>query len=208
MDTVTLNQGIYANISSEGVAISDINSKNSEGNSALHIATVQGNIEKVRLLLQHGAEVNVVNNLWLTPLHYAVNCGWNEIVQMLLDHGAKVNALNNFDFTPLHYAANQGEIKIAKLLIEKRAPLNIQNMFGQTPLHCASNHKHFKFNCEDCRSQYKYCSVSHGRIEVVKLLIEKGAKLYLEDEDGCTALDLARNKGFEEVVNLLEANKK
>lgn len=207
MDAIVANQDICSNVS-DSVETLDVNFKNSEGNSPLHIATVQGNSQKVQSLLTEGAEVNAVNNLWLTPLHYAVNCGWNEIVQILLDHGAKVNALNNFDFTPLHYAANQGKIKIAKLLIEKRAPLNIQNMFGQTPLHCASNHKHSKFNCEDCGSQYKYCSVSHGRIEVVKLLIEQGAKLYLEDEDGYTALDLARNKGFEEVVALLEANKK
>lgn len=177
--------------------------KNQEGETLLHIATIQGNLDRVKFLVAEGADVKAVTNSWQTPLHYAVNFGWFEITKFLLENGAKVNALTNFDYSPLHYAANQGRISITKLLIEKGAPLNIQNIFGQTPLHLAANHEKSEFNCKDCGSRYQYCATSHGRIEVVKFLIEKKVKLYLEDEDGFTALDLAKKFHFSEIVSLL-----
>lgn len=177
--------------------------KNQEGETLLHIATIQGNFDRVKFLINEGADVKAVTNSWQTPLHYAVNFGWFEITKLLLENGAKVNALTNFDYSPLHYAANQGRINITKLLIEKGAPLNIQNIFGQAPLHLAVNHEKSEFDCKDCGSRYQYCAASHGRIEVVKLLIEKKVKLYLEDEDGFTALDLAKKFHFSEIVSLL-----
>ena len=169
--------------------------KNQEGETLLHIATIQGNFERIKFLIEEGADVKAVTNSWQTPLHYAVNFGWFEITKLLLESGAKVNALTNFDYSPLHYAANQG--------IEKGAPLNIQNIFGQTPLHLAANHEKSEFDCKDCGSRYQYCAASHGRIGVVKFLIEKKVKLYLEDGDGFTALDLAKKFHFSEIVSLL-----
>ncbi|MBK8396605.1 MAG: ankyrin repeat domain-containing protein [Leptospiraceae bacterium] len=187
----------------ENLSIEELQAKNQEGETLLHLATIPGNLERVKYLLESGLEVNAVTNFWHTPLHYAVNFGWFEIAKFLIEKGAKVNALTNFDYSPLHYAANQGRANIAKLLIEKGTPLNIQNMFGQTALHCAANHQKSEFDCKDCGSRYHYCGASYGRIEVVRLLIENKVKVHLEDEDGFTALDLAKKFHSTEIVSLL-----
>jgi ankyrin repeat protein len=181
------------------------NTSNAEGQTQLHIATNQGDIDTVKALIANGANINAVTNFWHTPLHYAVNRSGFEIVKILLENGAKVNALSNFDYAPLHYAANHGRIKIAELLIEKGAAINIQNMFGHTPLHCTANHPKTQINCDTCSNgRYTFCRGIYGRIEIARLLIEKGAKIYLEDEDGFTALEMARKFGYDEIVSLIE----
>ena len=60
-------------------------------------------------------------------------------------------------------------------------------MFGFTPLHYAA---------------------THGRVEAAKVLIEKGAALHLEDEDGHTALELAKKSGYSEIAEMIERSMK
>ena len=46
---------------------------------------VNEDVEGVRLLLQHGAKVNIQDNDLWTPLHVAAACGTIEIVKLLLE---------------------------------------------------------------------------------------------------------------------------
>ncbi len=57
----------------------------------LHEAAANGEIERVKLLISEGADVNVKCNDGQTPLHYAARRGHKEIVEVLLAHGADVN---------------------------------------------------------------------------------------------------------------------
>lgn len=61
------------------------NTINKRGMSAIHVATAEGKEDMVSLLLQHGADVNAVDNIGNTPLHY---CGHKEIATTLLEWGA------------------------------------------------------------------------------------------------------------------------
>ena len=88
----------------ENLSIEELQAKNQEGETLLHLATIPGNLERVKYLLESGLEVNAVTNFWHTPLHYAVNFGWFEIAKFLIEKGAKVNALTNFDYSPLQYS--------------------------------------------------------------------------------------------------------
>lgn len=50
---------------------------------------------------------------------------------------------------------------------------------------------------------YLMCAVAGGHAEVVRLLLEHGAKVNVEDIDGCTALDLALQSGDGAMARLL-----
>lgn len=46
-------------------------------------------------------------------------------------------------------------------------------------------------------------AASHGKLDVVKLLLENGADINIQDDDGSTALMCAAEHGYLDIVNLL-----
>lgn len=70
-------------------------------NTPLHTASMAGNVDCVRLLLEAGADVNAQNMDGSTPLHHAFYCeNLNEqVVELLCKHGAAVNALDKVRFS-------------------------------------------------------------------------------------------------------------
>jgi hypothetical protein len=67
----------------------DINIRNAQGWTPLHIAAAGGDVQVLALLLQHGADVHAACNLGTTPLYNATAFGKKSaIVELLLAHGA------------------------------------------------------------------------------------------------------------------------
>ena len=81
----------------------DVNYANKTGNSALHIACKNSNLEAVEFLLEKRANVNARNCKGKTPLHIAVDARNEQIVKKLLAHGSLLKK-DNFNHTPLFYA--------------------------------------------------------------------------------------------------------
>ncbi len=75
----------------------------------------------VRLLLEHGANVNALTKGGLTPLHLASQSGVPEVVRLLLEHGADIEAKQARGKTVLQDAAERGHDEVAKLLREHGA---------------------------------------------------------------------------------------
>ena len=75
----------------------------------------------VRLLLEHGADINVQDNNGWTPLHSASYDGALEVVRVLLEHGADVEVKKNDRMTALQEAAGRGHEKVVELLREHGA---------------------------------------------------------------------------------------
>ena len=65
-----------------------------EGATLLHLVVDNGRVEVVRVLIEHGADINVGTNRGSTPSHVAAR-GSVEIVRVLLKHGATVDAEDN-----------------------------------------------------------------------------------------------------------------
>jgi ankyrin repeat protein len=70
----------------------------------------------LRLLLEHGADINAQDEDDWTPLHSASTRGALEVVRLLLEHGADVEVKDSFGKTALQEAAEEGEDKVVELL--------------------------------------------------------------------------------------------
>ena len=109
-----------------------------DGLSYLLIDTCKtGNIDLVKKLLSHGADVNTKDD-GNTPLYYASRKGHTKIVKLLLEHGADVNAKNNYGETSLYWASRIGHTEIVKLLLEYGADVNAKDIGESTALIWAS----------------------------------------------------------------------
>src|SRR6266498_3521942 len=81
----------------ESVDFQDINSTNSEGENALHVAVRWKETEAVQLLIKEGININQPGDLGHTPLHEACSSGNMEIVKILVEAGADLFALTEGD---------------------------------------------------------------------------------------------------------------
>uniref|UniRef100_A0ABI7WLA5 Myosin motor domain-containing protein n=1 Tax=Felis catus TaxID=9685 RepID=A0ABI7WLA5_FELCA len=72
----------------------NVNEKNDDGVTLLHMACASGYKEVVSLLLEHGGDLNIVDNQYWTPLHLAAKYGQTNLVKLLLMHQANPNLLN------------------------------------------------------------------------------------------------------------------
>jgi ankyrin repeat protein len=97
----------------------DINFRNKHRETPLHLAAQHGRTSAVGcLLIEHGAEVNAMDQLCYTPLHRAAESGKGELARLLIEKGADPNARDAQQRTPLHAAAMNGHTGIMKLLEE------------------------------------------------------------------------------------------
>ena len=77
------------------------------GDSPLHVAVRQGQIEDVRtILIQQQVDVNVLNSKHETPLHLACSKGDSAIVQLLIAFGANPYVKNSDNNIAYHNNTN------------------------------------------------------------------------------------------------------
>lgn len=82
-----------------GMKLSNIHQKSEFGDYPIHIASVRGSIDELRLLLANGADINAVGEHGYTPLHNAVEQGFFDVVAFLLAQGADVLIENDHHLT-------------------------------------------------------------------------------------------------------------
>ncbi|WP_204150095.1 ankyrin repeat domain-containing protein [Leptolyngbya sp. CCY15150] len=116
------------------------------GTSPLHRAAEKGHSTIVKLLLEHGANPNVLiepipflMNLD-TPIAAAARTGKLETLQTLLKGGADIDFMHPIGFSALHEAVRFSHLEAVKLLLESDADINKRgSFFGITPLYLAQD---------------------------------------------------------------------
>ncbi|MHC4206587.1 MAG: ankyrin repeat domain-containing protein, partial [Planctomycetota bacterium] len=97
-------------------------------------AAAKGDIERVKLLISEGADVNARSRVGMTSLHWAAKFGQKAVAELLLAKGASVDARDVSGYTPLHYALGRGQQEVMDLLISKGAYIDATSKDGNTLL--------------------------------------------------------------------------
>ena len=103
-----------------------------------------GNLEKVKELIEKGVNLNFQNNMGDTALILSIEHNREEVARLLINKGADVNVQENTNNTALMRAARHGRLEIIKLLIDKVSNLNIKNKCNKTAFILAVDNKHKK----------------------------------------------------------------
>lgn len=113
-----------------------VNQPNAEGFTPLGLAAFFGHVDAVKVLLDHGATVDLKDRSRFgnTALDAAVAANRADVVRILLDTGANPNVRDSEDYTPLHKAAQHGNAEVVRLLLEHGADAAAVRKGGETPL--------------------------------------------------------------------------
>lgn len=161
-----------------------INARGKELQTPLFMA-VEQRFDVVELLLCHGADPELVDQVGETPLHCAARIGNLKAAQALILAGANTSVTSLQGWTPLHLAAMHGSAGVVAALLKAGVAVDIANDRLQTPMSCA---------------------VQKSNLLVVDYLLEHGADINRVDGRGNTYLHNAvLNEDYDLGARLIEA---
>ena len=175
----------------------NLEARSDEGLTILHYACWKRDIGIVDLVFKALEEINseidfdTRENIHATPLHAAVKNTKSDVaIQLLQRFPQKINILGLFGEHILHVVCEFGHLELLKhiaLTSDFEVDFNVVDAHNQTPLHLASRFGHF---------------------EIVKFLFQnheaKGIDVSRKINNGCTAEDLARQRGHMNILEVLK----
>ncbi len=160
-----------------------------QGETTLTLVISSGNLDAVKLLVEHGADVNyqkkTLKQNGNTALAQAAAAGQLAIAEYLISKGARIDAHDGMGNTPLTLAAYNDHADMVELLLAHGADLQARNNYGWTPL---------MMGVQNCHT------------EMTRLLIAKGARVNDRTGDGWTVLSLAAGHSCDDEARLLVAS--
>ena len=165
----------------------------------------KGNLKKVKLMLKRGADINFQGKYGITALDYAAAYGHLNVMNFLIENGAE-----NINYA-LNMASSNGHSEVVKLLVDQGADVNYCHV-GQSVLElaimsrCPRIVKILLENGADVNNKQEPLLVGAAfwrNLIIVKLLVDAGADINAFDKYGSSALSMAADKGYPDVVTFL-----
>ncbi|MGG0409979.1 ankyrin repeat domain-containing protein [Peribacillus simplex] len=190
-------------------------------NEQLIQAAERKETERIRSLIEQGADINTQDSEGRTATMIATYNNDVETAKILIEAGADVNIQDDLKNSPFLYAGAEGYVDILKLAIEANADPSITNRYGGTALIPASEHGYVEVikelltktdidvnhvNDLGWTALLEAIILNDGdgkQQQTVKLLIDHGADVNIPDNNDVTPLQHAREKGFKEIEKIL-----
>ena len=167
----------------------DLNARDGNGRTPLHVAAFAGRWPIAQALLAAGADPSLLDNQRYDAVTIAAVRDDPAMVRTLLDNGASAKLVTSiYDGTALIAAAHLGHDGAVKELIRAGAPLDHVNNLGWTAL-------------------IEAVILGDGgprHVETVRALVEAGADANIADRQGATPLQHARARGYTDMAAILE----
>jgi ankyrin repeat protein len=187
-----------------------------EGTQLLIQACYKGKLEAVKFLVSKGADLKEMRdtNYGNTPFLTACRWGHIDIVEYIAStvKDLDVSQGNTYDSSALHLAIASENLDLIKLLF--KLGYKVPKTGGTPPLNGVSSVEIMKYLLDldlpvNVFSEYGTSPLAdaayNGRLEIVKLLIAKGADPYLKNSSGENAFDyIERGKGHNNVQPILD----
>ncbi|XP_071124004.1 uncharacterized protein [Mytilus edulis] len=188
-----------------------------EVGTPLHLACRKGNGRIVQLLIDNRASINLKTKKdKMRPFHEACQNGHLNVIEILLENGVNYEKQNEQGWTGLFFSCANGNNHIVKTILSRKTDVNRVNQDRITALHiaCMKNHedvvntlinKKANVNVTDIRGEtslYKACF--NGNIEIVKILLHREADVKICSFRGLSPVAIAKKKGFNDIVALLD----
>ncbi|XP_013876824.1 ankyrin repeat domain-containing protein 39 [Austrofundulus limnaeus] len=138
-------------------------------------AAMDGDLERLKLLVQKGSDPNQRDSAGYTALHYGSRSGHLDVCAFLLENGACASPQTPGGATPLHRAAYCGHLDVVSLLLRYRADPSLCDDDGASPLHKAAERGHE----EVCQLLLEHCpslsSQVNNKLQLPYQLTQQGA---------------------------------
>jgi ankyrin repeat protein len=113
-----------------------------DGWTPMFTAVGHNALDAMRVLIRHGADLDIRSNNGNTAFHVAAQGGNDRSMALLISSGQSIDTLNADGNTPLMVAAWYGQMGSGRFLIGAGADLNIRNKAGRNALEEAlQNHQ-------------------------------------------------------------------
>ncbi|HXG08425.1 MAG TPA: ankyrin repeat domain-containing protein [Gemmataceae bacterium] len=201
-------------------------------NTGMYVAGFIADYKVVRLLVEHGAQIDGRSKdgdtpliatcrgaSWVGPLAvaYSVDLDHVRVARFLIRRGADVNALNQEGRTALSFAAESGYYKLVRVLLSSGADPNVVSGRAESPIWYAAKSKDSRViaallaagaECDRTgrsKTTALFIAAREGNEDGVKLLLSAGADPGYPNPEGVTPVEAARNGGHIRVYRILEA---
>jgi ankyrin repeat protein len=147
----------------------ELENTDSEGETALFKACLRGHFNIAKLLIEKGANVNVINKYRENILFF---CSPKEVsfLDFLIQKGIEINQQNIYGQSALIVECRNGRVDAVKYLVERGADVNLKDNYGQSAISIA---------------------LTNNYMSIVDYLIEKGADLHTQDKIGQNLVSIA-----------------
>jgi uncharacterized protein len=184
------HQGDVARIEQLAAAKTDLNSRDGYGRTPLHVATFARQRDAIRALVKAGARLDILENDRYDAVTIASVADDEGTLRVLLQLGASAKLVTSrYDGTALIASAHLGHDGVVRQLIAAGAPLDHVNN-----LHWTATIESIVLGNGGPRHQ-----------ATLQALVKAAANLQLTDRQGNTPLQLAKSRGYSEMVKMLEA---